>query len=1490
MSIFNIDALELASTFEGWYIKTNEIIDAVNSVTLVDVEGDGDLGITVTANAGGVIALGVKAGAGLGFDNDGNLTIGGTNANFTTVVKTRTASTDQIIVIEPTTKTAKYVSANSMIPSTFGSDTTFSGDITFTGDVTFASSAFSVQTLNSAFTDNLLELSVLFDDELTFASVGALQVGDPVYLVDRSVVGFDLSGLNTSASATYIGTGTVSDVTTGSGGTVQVNSFTFTSSGDSWANYTDAGATVGGDIALVEAVGGISAAGLRDQTEVKAATADQTSPLNADDSGFAVVTSDGDKKFSWQYNGSTAASAFTSFDNLAVDPDKTFYVNSIQGGEPDSTTDVITFWGSSGGVVKAETRFQERGDSDYFFTQLRESGSANSMNIGYVGAGTTIAFTLNQDGSMTANAAQLLNTNFNADLLDGAQGSTVAAANVVPIARADGTIDPAFVYGDGAALRETITQTSHNLVAGNVVRQNTSGNFVKAQADSTESAEVLGIVESVINSNSFVIVYFGVIGASGFGGVYSGMTSGSAYFLDPDTAGAITTAVPDDVNEVVKPVLIAMNGGYAYVTNFKGEEVYPATDSLYARSILPVGSVYYSATDDDDALGILRGDFVRCDGSIYSGTTYPDLADVIAGKHYADVTWISTGGGRIILLGANTRNFASGQTIRLTYTTSTGASFSDILTITSVTPGSGQVAIAYSGSLSGTPATNVTHKLYGSGDYFLVPDLIGRSAVGAGTDPDGSGSNSGNISAVALGAKGNYGASSAVSSSQIQSGPYIGLTPVIRARQQTAAIIIDGHRHDDRYLSFLDDQTATFTEAQRQRAITNLTHTDGLLVTTYLDQTAHIDVAGKRQAQRNIGIKISPENESPTGSGEIDLDEILERAGLTLEQANQYFVRYDVRLGVSGNPEGLTIEEKNNLRLNGGLLSTEGGTLIGTQTINGALLMIGDVEIGNGADLVIDNSGTFTVRNTPTGTSKFVVDVDSADGVLKIDPLTQVANPVGIHLGSPTGNVNPDGTGNYSNNQLLYIRGVRSPLISSDAANKSYVDIQIANLNAEFQSTFLRLSTSQPQSVTGPVVFQNTLVAQHSSSNIVVNNKNSNIWSKFTNPQNSDNNSNLVVRARDTWYHEKMFQDTEKGALISSRANNAINTTLFNPGQVYQHAYQSGGSGDNFNKSLWCQGFLDNGVSGDPVNNPFRLAVMETPFVPHRARVRFGAKLQRLEYAGYDSTLVDSVGTYTDIGLYNFDLTIDRVPSGMPTNGQPQRTIYSPSLDANGTDPEDPFKTQARGSFIGAVSHSGHYWNHDSTSNIVSSGLTINPVIGLHSPYGSGNTTNNRKILCNYFQANDAADDSPLGNPFHMPDRSSDDQGYDRYEYWDWRSERILIGGRSVYFFAKFWTGREQTYYHQARNLNGSVILGNPVGFSFWGLVFDSGEDPYNNTVDTEIRVGLTNVPRGIISFQSMTTDTNRAYMTVNLEGHATGDHRYLGNVPAGVPDLNVIA
>ena len=115
-------------------------------------------------------------------------------------------------------------------------------------------------------------------------------------------------------------------------------------------------------------------------------------------------------------------------------------------------------------------------------------------------------------------------------------------------------------------VEENISQVAHGFVTGDILKFDSSV-YAKAQANSAENAEVVGMVYRVIDANSFDLLIYGR--ARNIGTYIDNTT----YFLSPTIAGASTTIVPTAVGQVSKPLFRTVSTNVIYFYNWRGIEI-----------------------------------------------------------------------------------------------------------------------------------------------------------------------------------------------------------------------------------------------------------------------------------------------------------------------------------------------------------------------------------------------------------------------------------------------------------------------------------------------------------------------------------------------------------------------------------------------------------------------------------------------------------------------------------------------------------------------------------------------------------------------------------------------------------------------------------------------------------------------------------------------------------------------------------------------------
>ena len=175
-----------------------------------------------------------------------------------------------------------------------------------------------------------------------------------------------------------------------------------------------------------------------------------------------------------------------------------------------------------------------------------------------------------------------------------------------------------------AGIKRNVRQ-SNDFRIGDAVRLNGS-TYVKAQADSSVNAEVVGVVETR-NSESFTVVYGGEVnlGDSWWGTP----TPGQTYFLDNATAGKLVDTPPLTTGTVKKTVLIGTEGGKGIIVNYLGLlNGFEGGNQVSLEGVSPVGQIVPFAGDITNTGMIPRG-WLLCNGGQFSSVDYPELATLL---------------------------------------------------------------------------------------------------------------------------------------------------------------------------------------------------------------------------------------------------------------------------------------------------------------------------------------------------------------------------------------------------------------------------------------------------------------------------------------------------------------------------------------------------------------------------------------------------------------------------------------------------------------------------------------------------------------------------------------------------------------------------------------------------------------------------------------------------------------------------------------------
>ena len=201
-------------------------------------------------------------------------------------------------------------------------------------------------------------------------------------------------------------------------------------------------------------------------------------------------------------------------------------------------------------------------------------------------------------------------------------------------------------------VKKELTKTSHGFAVGDVI--GVSGNtYNKAIADGNYGGEILGIVNRVINTNTFEVTQSGYITG------LTSLTQGATYFLSPTTSGLITATEPTTNGQISKAVLVADSTTTGWVLPYPGYLVSTGqTGALTGITNLGDGICVYDSTSANvarfrsilgsgDTTVTLSGSTIIVytdapDGSL-SGLTDTTISSPSTGQflYYSGSSWIN---------------------------------------------------------------------------------------------------------------------------------------------------------------------------------------------------------------------------------------------------------------------------------------------------------------------------------------------------------------------------------------------------------------------------------------------------------------------------------------------------------------------------------------------------------------------------------------------------------------------------------------------------------------------------------------------------------------------------------------------------------------------------------------------------------------------------------------------------------------------------------
>lgn len=823
--LINIQPLTLSDTFNTWFDRTNEVIQAANNVNLYDigVGATGGLSIESGCSGGfynGLALMSVNVGAGLGigsgaFTNNVNKVVVDALMleDLGTGASSNPATDDYIIVADVSdgrqgvAGTPKRTSAARMLPPivTFGDSGngsfTIQGDVNIVGNLNVSDSVSYIDSNDLRIEDKVIELALNRYVEFVVQGSGltseTFSGGQTAYYID--------SGIPTLSTATSIGTVRSWSLGSSTTGTIQVHSF-------SEGGVSDF--VLGGSLVVT----GASYLSTLVVTSQPSISTDYFNDELLTPAGVEIKGASGDKTFLWNYRTpdlSETWNAFMANTNLGVTGAANSLISSrfSSYGYNSATDNTFTFEGQGSSYSKFAVGTE--------LSMEHSPAGAAGVTFGIVAIGST--------GTTYPNSTVYAWVKrFNADQLDGAHASTASTAWTIPVSLTDGRVHENFIRADG--VRKVFSVANSGFAVGDVVRINASGGLTFAKANTVAAAEVFGMVETVHGDRVSVVTEGHIIGLTGARiNAVTPLVTGNVYYLSATVAGGLI-ADPDQgayalsEGQVRRAILLATDGDRGYVTAYAGTVVGggQVTDLVYLSSVAPVGSIMpYTGLHTTIPQG-----WLLCAGAIIGVNDYPDLALVLGNTYYANG---QVSGSNAFVIDDDTRGIAVGDLLTISIY---GSPINVV--VSAVDHSTRTITITTNGLLSYVGEALIVYGRSGTGgrSTCFLPDLRRRTVFGASYGAGLSGSGSAVTPLISLG---NLGGRSDIAShthyltEPVQTGsgafgsasedtggvntdfgtgvleqypPYVATHWIIRARKTLPALILTGHNHDLNYIRY----------------------------------------------------------------------------------------------------------------------------------------------------------------------------------------------------------------------------------------------------------------------------------------------------------------------------------------------------------------------------------------------------------------------------------------------------------------------------------------------------------------------------------------------------------------------------------------------------------------------------------------------------------------------------------------------------------------
>jgi hypothetical protein len=277
-------------------------------------------------------------------------------------------------------------------------------------------------------------------------------------------------------------------------------------------------------------------------------------------------------------------------------------VKSGKGFVTDSTPKAVFPFIATQSQGQVDLRLQTSiGSTPEYFSIQGRFDSPNSILFSHYYNNVLIGDILELTSSSTNGSSVIVKDTITiTDILNSTPFTQTPEATSVPITSSDGYLNQ-FV-------NRVKLPKDGSVGVGNVVRMGAS-TVVKAQANNLTNSQTIGIVESVDGTDAVVITSGPFSNITGL----TGLTTGTIYYLDPDTAGAVTPVNPDNTNgELDKPLFIATSStSGVLIPDFAGiggaSTVISSGGTINNAFATITGDSGSSSASGEDSIGILGG-------------------------------------------------------------------------------------------------------------------------------------------------------------------------------------------------------------------------------------------------------------------------------------------------------------------------------------------------------------------------------------------------------------------------------------------------------------------------------------------------------------------------------------------------------------------------------------------------------------------------------------------------------------------------------------------------------------------------------------------------------------------------------------------------------------------------------------------------------------------------------------------------------------------